>query len=251
MITILLSCSDLLNMEKIARNIIRSTGNAVCIFYATTASEALNIIKDTKQAIDLFFVDVNLKESGGYKLETEIRKINIYEETPIIFITKISYDLIGSSPLSSYQSYKKRNYISLPIDDLDVQGKLGLYLDNIISENSERENKDKPLVFKHSQGYIKVYIQKVAFIEVQNKCCKLYTAKGAFELKNTNLITLQSMIHIDSFVQCHRSYLLNVNHLSSIEKSSKKNWTAYFNELDQTCPISITYIKNVYNTYRK
>lgn len=251
MITILLSCSDLFNMEKIARNIIRSTGNSVCIFYATATNEALGIIKDSAQKIDLFIIDVNLKESGGYKLEADIRNIYGYKETPIIFITKVSYDLIGPSSLSSYQTYKKRNYISLPIDDLDVQGKLGLYLDTIILGKSENENSEKPLIIKHSQGYIKVQLQKIAFIEVQNKCCKLHTLKGEYELKNTNLITLQSMIHLDSFVRCHRSYLINVNHLASIEKSSKKNWIAHFNELSQTCPISITYIKDVCNVYKK
>lgn len=251
MVTILLSCSDLLHMEKIARNIIRSAGNSVCIFYATTANEALEIIQDPKQKIDLFIIDVNLKESGGYKLEADIRSMLDYKETPIIFITKVSYDLIGPSTLSSYQSYKKRNFISLPIDDLDVQGKLGLYLEPILLEKSEKENNEKPLILKHSQGYIKVQLQNIVFIEVQNKCCTLHTLKGEYELKNTNLVTLQSMIHLNSFVRCHRSYLLNVDHLVSIEKTSKKNWIAHFAALSTTCPISITYIKDVYKTYQK
>ena len=251
MLTFLLSCNELSVMEKIAHNIIRSIRDCICIFYATSGSEALDIIRSKKQIIDIFFIDVNLKEFGGYRLESEIRKMNRYKETPIIFITKVSYNLIGFSDLSTYQAYKKHNYISLPINDLDVQGIIGLYLDNIISEKINKESNNKTLVFKHSKGYIKLNIQRIIFIEVQNKCCKLHTSKGEYLLKGISLNNLQLKINSDSFVKCHRSYILNINHISSIEKISKKNWVAHFNNHNETCPISIAYGKDVYNKYKE
>lgn len=249
MLTVLISSNDFNITEKIARNIIRSTGNSACIFYAATSTEALGIIKSKRQIIDLFFIDVNLREFGGYKLESEIRNVSAYRETPIIFITKVSYNLIGPSRLSTYHSYKKRNYISLPIDDLDVQGKIGLYLDSIISEKAKREGIAKTLVFKHAQGYVKLDIRSIVFIEVQDKCCSLHTLKGDYQLKRTGLNQLQSEINSDLLVRCHRSYILNVKNLSSIEKLSKKIWAAHFNSSDETCPISGTYIKEVYGKY--
>lgn len=249
MLTVLISSNDLGVMEKIARNIIRSTENCACVFYATTSTEALNIIKSRRQRIDLFFIDVNLKEFGGYQLESVIRGINAYRETPIIFITKVSYNLIGPSRLSTYHSYKKRNYISLPINDLDVQGKIGLYLDHIISEKAKREEAGKTLIFKHAQGYMKLELRSILFIEVQNKCCSLHTSKGDYVLKRTGLTRLQTELGSDLFVKCHRSYLLNIKNLSSIENFNKKTWVAHFHNHGETCPISNTYMKEVYRKY--
>ena len=135
----------------------------------------------------------------------------------MIFITKDKYNLIGFSRLSTYEAYKNRNYISLPLDKIDIQGKVGLYLENIISEQLKNDARNKLLDLK----------------------------KGKFIVKRTSLIKVEEKIGCDDIVRCHRFFSVNVKNISFLEKSSNRIWYAYFRHATFTCPISEKYIKEI------
>ena len=122
------------NNEMISASIIGGFENTACVIAATDTSECEQIIRSQKQDIDIFIIQINMKEKGGRKLAEYIRGFKKYEDTPILFITSVSLNTIGYSELATYQGYKKENYISTSIQRIEVQGKIGLYLDKIIAE---------------------------------------------------------------------------------------------------------------------
>lgn len=251
MFTSLISCNDISITEQIVRNLIRIDDGA-CIFFAKTANEALGMIEHQDQQIDIFIIDVCLKDIGGYKLESILRNIKKYRDTPVIFLTKTKGRVNTPSHLSTYQTYRKCNYLSLPVDDLDVQSKVSLYLDHIKEQHIKRKA-TKKVVFKHTKGYVRLDLQSIIFVEVQNKNCHLHTLQGEFLLKGKSLKSIQTELVADSsdseLIRCHRSYLLNLRHLVAIDLFSRKNWLAAFHHTTETCPISHSYIKEVYRRY--
>lgn len=248
MLTILIGCGDLLIAEKIAKNVLRAAGRSTCILYAGTASETLSLIENRRYIPDIMFIEMNLKEYGGSVLEDQIRKQEQLKEAPIIFITRTNCRLIGNSDLSVYQSYKKQNYLSLPLRDIEIQAKTVLYLEQIISQQSKNKSKTS-YVFKDSSGYTRLDLDKILFVELTGRDCMIHTGKGGYLLKRTSLNDLQASISSENILRCHRSFLLNVSQLQKIEKIGRKCWLAYFNHNTETCPVSSIYIKDVLSRF--
>ncbi|MBR0597964.1 LytTR family DNA-binding domain-containing protein [Sinanaerobacter chloroacetimidivorans] len=251
MITVLIICNDRRNIDKIARSVIRINDLTTCILSTTEPEEALSLIYNNKQVIDLFIIEVQLKSISGYKLEEAIRTKRAYKETPVLFITKQSYDLVGSSYLATYQNYKRQNYISLPLNTIDVQGKIGLYLDKILLRQKSNIQKNKVLYLHQSAGAVKIILRNVIYLEIQNKICKIRMQTGdVYEIKRKSLSEILLMLNHQNIVRCHKCFALNVDQLQSIARIDKRNWTASFQKTYLACPISKTYLNQVIETLK-
>lgn len=65
--------------------IVESRFKDVQVLYSDSVKESLFLLKERK--IDLFMLDIKLKDGSGIELAEEIRKIKGYELTGIIFLT--------------------------------------------------------------------------------------------------------------------------------------------------------------------
>lgn len=251
MITTFIIGNEILENERIASSLIGGTEMTTCTISTISAKEGLEIIHDRNYDIDLFIIGVKLKGYSGFRLCEKIRQIERYKLTPIVFVTSSSYSLLGLSPLNTYQSYKNYSYITLPIRRTDVQGKLGLYLEKIVSNQKKRKNATRMFYLKHKNGEIFLNIEDIIFAEVQGKVCNLYTQKGCFQIFRKSLTEIISMVDSDNFIKCHRCFALNINHLQRIDKLEKRLWNAIFEHFDQQCPISKTYLEEIIERYQK
>lgn len=69
--------------------------------------------------------------------------------------------------------------------------------------------------FKTTDGWIPVPFSKVMYLEAKDK--KTYV--NAEELTGTHKYSLQEFEYLlpkDSFIRCHRSFIVNVNHIKAI-----------------------------------
>ena len=197
----------------------------------------------------MFVIEVQLQDMGGHKLEEAIRAKKAYQETPILFITKGSYNLVGFSHLATYESSKKHNYISLPIDNIDVQGKIGLYLEKILANQLKYDRANRIITLNHARGTAKVPAKSILFMEIQNKQCTLHTTEGDYLVKRKSLSEMLSLFDSESLVKSHKCFALNADQITAVERVDKRNWAARFKNSDCTCPISKTYIAEVLARY--
>ena len=252
MITILIAGNNIADNERIAGSIIGGTGLTTCVICTHSAMEAMKIIDSRHHKIDLFVIRIQMKEQSGYRLAEKIHKIPEYRDCPILFVTNSSYSLSGFSDLATYQSYKKYNYISLPITRIDVQGKLGLYLEDIILNQSARNNEKRAVYLSHTNGDTFVRVKDILFAEVQNKVCRILTTEGSIQINRKNLNDLIALIDDEYFLRCHRGFALNIKQLKGIEKAERRIWKAAF-ECDEEgcrCLISKTYLDSVMEKYK-
>ncbi len=240
MITVMVITDSIKNNEMISSSIIGGFENTACIIAATDISECEQIIRSQKHDIDIFIIQIRMKEKGGRKLAEFIRGFKRYKETPILFITSISQNVVGYSELATYQGYKKENYISTPIRRIDVQGKIGLYLDKIIEDAAEKRNCERVVFLEHDAGETFIEVKSILFAEVQNRTVTLHTESGDYSIKRTSLDTLCDLIGSDNLVRCHKSFALNPHEVKEIATAERRNWLAVFPN-GAACPISQTY----------
>ena len=248
MLTIMVITDNIKNNEKIAASIIGGFENSACIIAATDISECEQIIRSQKNNIDIFIIQIKMREKSGRKLAEYIREFKKYENTPILFITSVSLNTIGYSELATYQGYKKENYISTPIQRIEVQGKIGLYLDKIIAEAAAKERLERVVFLEHAGGETFIEVKKILFAEVQNRVVTLYTNSGSYILKRTALDALCSQVGGDYLMRCHKSFALNINAIKEIVPEQRRNWMAVFQN-GIRCPVSQTYYSEIRSAY--
>lgn len=250
MITILIVGNNIADNERIAGSIIGGTELTTCVICTHSAPEAWKVIESRQYKIDLFVISIRMKEQGGFRLAERIRKIAEYRECPVLFVTNSSYSLSGFSQLTTYQSYKKFNYISLPITRIDVQGKLGLYLEEIVQNHSANQKSEQAVYLAHTKGETFLSVKEILFAEVQNKICSIYTTNGIFHMQRKNLSQVMALIEDDCFIRCHRAFALNIRRLKGIEKIERRIWKAVFENCSEACLISKTYVQTVTEKYK-
>lgn len=250
MITILIVGNNIQDNERIAGSIIGGTELATCVICTRSAAEALEIAESRTYKIDLFVISIKMKEQSGNRLAEKVRKMPEYRECPILFVTGLSYNHSGFSDLATYQSYRKYNYISLPIERIDVQGKLGLYLEEIISNQSSRDKPERAVYLSHSKGEAFIPRKEILFAEVRNKVCTLVTENGSYEMNRQGLEDMIKVVDDDLFLRCHRGFALNIRQLKGLEKLDRRIWKAIFENDAGICLISKSYIDQVLEKYK-
>ncbi len=119
MIHVLILSKETSELAQLVKNLHRSIEDSLCVVTTTDSHEALSFIQRTPIIFDIFIIAVQLNHQSGYMVEKQIRKNRFYQSAPILFLTRDGH-LIDYDPLATFPSYRLRNYISLPLDDLDI-----------------------------------------------------------------------------------------------------------------------------------
>ena len=249
MINILILCKEKRNSALLAESICKCTDDSICIIATTDVDEAIEYITKQQITFDLFVISVKLGNRSGYKVENIIRKQRLYCQSPILFMTKDSYSLIGFPYLATYQAYKKCNYLSLPLDKIDIQAKVCLYLDSIAARQNQNEC-NHYLDVKSVGGIKKVPLKDVLYLEIQDKTCRIYTYQKQYEIKRTSLARVLENLNTSNIVRCHRYFAVNIENIDFIERRDSRQCIIHFTDSPQVCPASRTYLENLAPHYK-
>ena len=244
MITVMIITDSIKSNEFIAGSVIGGFENSICVISTPDVFESERIIKSQAYDIDLFFVQVKMKKLGGNKIAETIRSCKKYRNTPILFITPINHNTVGFSELVTYHGYKKQNYISTPIQRIDIQGKVGLYLDKIIEEASAKSKHERVIFIEHSNGESFIEVKNILFAEVYNKNLTIYTKRGSYSVKRMSLDNIIKQVDDLYLVRCHKSFAINVNEVVELIPAQRRNWTAVLKSGIQ-CPVSQTFYDTI------
>ena len=172
--------------------------------------------------IDVLFLDVDFNNGGMNGIEFALKLREINKDFKLIFMTgHFEYVMLSFK-------CKTFDYIMKPLDI----NKISNVLKRLETDLSETELG----LLKVNKDYM-VRIKDILFIERNKSKATIYTKDSSYETCSSLNILEQELP--DSFVRVHRSYIINKDQISKINREEK---SIYFND-NLTCPLGQFYNK--------
>ncbi|MHC1686017.1 MAG: LytR/AlgR family response regulator transcription factor [Clostridiaceae bacterium] len=228
------------NLKKLLSEIYTSLN----LYEAESQEEAMEISK--KVPIDIFYIDVSLKDSSGIDFAKELRKIKRYEFTWIVFITThIQYMIQAFKEIHCYdfiiKPYEKKDIVSLT--ERLISGS---------NSNKEEITEEKSIVFDVQDGIsIKIYTDEIIFISVSLRNAAIHTVNGKYEIKGIGLKKILELIDCENIIQSFRSFIVNTKHISKIQSIDSKVSEIYFKDYSEKAILGYTFKNAVLEKFKQ
>ncbi|MGN1181697.1 MAG: LytR/AlgR family response regulator transcription factor, partial [Faecalibacillus sp.] len=138
-------------------------------------------------------------------------------------------DIVFQSHCSSYgvKSYRIRtlDYLIKPVNEKDIFR----LLDTVLLKQQERF-----IIYKYRRKIKKIRLSDIIYLKIDKHCCSLYCLDG-IEKVTCSLKTMKQYLD-HHFVQCYRSYIVNIDYIEKIEDER------LFLFHQQIVPVSKTYL---------
>lgn len=164
----------------------------------------LEYIERSRVQVDAVIMDINLSKNGaqnGIHISKILKKQ--YPEINIIFCTgNIEYaqDVFETEPL--YMLLK-------PLDDDKLKNAVDKLRDKV------RKHRDKCITIKSLKDIHRVPINDIKYVESQGRYVRVYTENIIIDSINKLSVMLETLG--GNFIQCHKSYIVNVNEIKKFE----------------------------------
>jgi len=195
---------ELSNMVQFL-DLYRTTRNFNCEYAVfTNGFELISTLEKGRQ-FDIYCLDIIMPGHTGIDVAKEIR--NFDKTAPILFFTSST-----EFALESY-SVKAINYILKPI----TKEKLFFSFDEILDQLKTYQNEDA-IIVKSSEGIQKILISNLTFVEVTGRNVLYHLHSGKI-IKCTESFSsvCDTLLKYKCFIKPHRSYLVNMQYVDTIE----------------------------------
>lgn len=155
-------------------------------------------------AYDLLVFDIEMGKLSGMELAAQIRRKD--EEIPILFVT--GYD----SYMAQGFEVAALHYLLKPLR----KEKFFAVLDKF--NRIRRKTQEEKILFRTEEGPLSLPASKIWYIEAMAHQCVLYTEDASHVLCSSIGEMVNQLCGRQEFVRCHRSYLVNVQHISALVK---------------------------------
>lgn len=238
-------CEDNQQQQKIIYSILRNYAminypSVEFVLIASSADEVLNFIEFNK--VDCYFLDIQLGDGyNGLQLAAEIRKQDILAS--IIFVTDYSEVL----KLTFKYKVAALDYIVKTTDTSFSDQLISAFESSI--QRYEQLGQIKTMNFfqiKIGELIKNIPYEDILYFETSDNTHKirLLEKNGVYEFYGK----LKDIEQINpTFFRCHKSYIINLQHVSQINKTAKKVEMVNGNE----CPVSIRAMRNIQNKINK
>jgi DNA-binding LytR/AlgR family response regulator len=223
--------------------IIRQCSVLYQVYEADNLQEAFEAAQ--KERIDLFYVDIHLKKQSGLKFADEIRKMECYRLTWIIFVT-----IYKDYMLPAFKKIHCYDYIVKPYKAEDIQRVTKLLLSGSRDEAAAARDGEQFIIVPVKNIQVKIFTGEILFVEVFIRTSIIHTLNGSFPVDYLSLKRLKSMIEDENILQSHRSYLVNSKYISKIEKTNDRtSYRIYFFNTDKTALLGLSYKKSIMDRF--
>ena len=196
--------------QMIIKNLLKKNDEIALDRIFSNTQEAYEYL--THNNIDLIFLDIQIKDNNGIDLIKRLKKI------PAIII------------ISSFKEYALEGYsisaidfLTKPIDFEKFEKAVHKAVtsinltNNLVNANKKIEfNRDYILV-KENQGTLKINYNEVIYISALENYIKIITPVKHYIVLST-LLQFERSINNHPFLRVHRSYIINLNYLKTINK---------------------------------
>lgn len=212
----ILIVEDEVHVEKLLVSCVREVAPSAQIYTTGKSSEALDLARN--QVIDLFILDIQLTDYKGTQLAQQLRSIERYTYTPIIFATALA-----NEELTAYREIKCYSFLIKPFTKEEV---INVLRDTLrYSQHLTLEQRQPRMLRIEQKSHIFEYDpDHIVYIESFGKHLDLHIKTVNTEIRTDRIsgFSLKKMSELltdGSFVQCHKSYIINTSYISKIDKS--------------------------------
>lgn len=171
------------------------------VFVHITAEKFLYEWEDSED-YDMIFLDIKMGTITGMELAKIMRRTN--KDIPIIFTTNMKEYAIAGYSVDAMQ------YLLKPVQKEDCFACLNrVYQNDRIKKYFMFNDVDKTFRIPHEDI---IYIEKFAHNAT------IVTAKDEYIFRKTMMQLLEELNN-DLFIQCHKSYIINIHHMESLSKT--------------------------------
>jgi two-component system, LytTR family, response regulator len=183
----------------------------------TTFSNAIDALaKINTLPIDLIFLDIEMPHFNG------IEFINALEKKPmIIFTTAYSNYAVEGFNLGAVDYLVKPIPFHRFLKSVSRAQQLFLPAQAPINQAplSQPEVEHDFIFVRAEYENVKLNFDDILYIEGLKDYVKIYTTDKKFTLTLTSLIKLEGLLSTKGFARTHRSYIINIKHIKSIQKN--------------------------------
>ncbi len=208
-------------------------------FPEINCSTCTDLIEAQKLALtdyrSVFCINLERAQGTGLEFAVWLRKIPVYRQTPIIFCA------VGvEQSVAAINQVKCLNYILRP----NLESELPKALAEAFAVHAAGgTDSDSEFISLNTKGArFKVKLEDIVYIEVNNKIVHVITTEHRFELKRVPLQEIVDQLPQMMFQQCHRSFIINIKCISSVETSGRTTVLRLKN-IEQLIPVGTRYVE--------
>lgn len=154
------------------------------------------------KAYDLVMLDIEMGKLSGIDLAIKIRHED--QTLPILFVT-------------GYEEYMEYGYDVAALHYLIKPVKKDR-LFAMLNRVWERRKPEEKVLLETDQGMVSIGRGKIWYAEAAGHQCLLCLEKESLCLK-CSIGTLEALLSGGQFVKCHRSYLVNLEHVAAVRRT--------------------------------
>lgn len=223
---------------------LKKLGYGVC-GTAATGEEAISLVEELNP--DLILMDIMLKgKLNGIETASKIREKH---EIPIIYLTAYA----DENTLSKAKITEPYGYIIKPFQEIDLHTSIEMALYKHSKEKEKKKEVDLLysvvdnsgagdfLFVKSKSRLVKLNSSDILFVEALKDYVSIYTTKAKFVIHST-MKDIYNKLSKTSFIRVHRSYIVRIDKIKSIEHSIIK-----VEENEKEIPIGGNYKEELFN----
>lgn len=198
------NADELANFTQLV-DLYRASRNLNCNFEVFPNGVELVSALEKGKSFDIYCLDIIMPGFTGIEVAKEIRRFD--KTAPIVFFT--------SSPEYALESYsvKAVNYILKPI----TKEKLFITFDELL-EKIKAEKDEDAIVVKSNEGIQRILVSNLVFAEVIGRNVFYHLRSGKIiECTEPFASACDKLMKFGCFFKPHRSYLVNMEYVDTIE----------------------------------
>jgi len=169
--------------------------------------EAIELLSRT--SVDLMFVDINMPDINGLDFVKSLQN-----RPQIIFTTAFSEYAIEGFKLDAL------DYLLKPIgytEFLKASNKARSYLESTISGSKKETSENEYLFVKSGSKNTRISLNEISYIEGMREYVRIHLVSGKSLMPLLSLRSLEEELPHDCFMRVHRSYIVNLNQIVTVE----------------------------------
>lgn len=208
--------------ELLQLMLIELAPHVIILGEAENVEQAIELIHKVKP--DVVFLDVNMPGKSGLQLVEELVKNNI--EHNVVFTTAHNHYAIQAFRLSAI------DYLLKPIQENELLEAIEKVVkEKSIKQDSKKfnslldnlqQNNNGTITIPVNYGYEYIVINDIEFIEAERAYAIIHLIDGSKKIVSKPMGYFEELLkHLNYFVKTHRSYLVNISHVSAFRKKGE------------------------------
>lgn len=179
------------------------------IYFAKSGKDAINRAKQNKP--DLILLDIVMPDINGYEVLLELKKSDITQNIPVIFITGL--DQVEDEEKAFH--FGAVDYITKPFHASIIKARIKSHL-KISEKIKSRDN--AAIVIKTRQELRNILLRELMYISISGHWLNFHLISGEVITIYASLKQYEEILLADSrFVHCHKSFIINMDYVEVLE----------------------------------